>query len=108
MSIFEQLGPHDLSPNVICWECAEPLQGLAHSQDSCAFCARMCMRDCSLHDDLSLPTELRGVDWHSNPSKTLPNSNRARVVPLLHATERAVCTGAVLESENQFGVGTGG
>ena len=39
--------------------------------------------------------------------ETLPYPDYICVVPFLHATERAVCTGAVLESENQFGVGKG-
>ena len=33
-------------------------------------------------------------------SKTLPYPDYICVVPLLHATERAVCTGAVLNAEN--------
>ena len=43
-----------------------------------------------------------GLSWHS---KTLPYPDYICVVPLLHATERAVSTGAVLNAENQFGVG---
>jgi hypothetical protein len=40
-------------------------------------------------------------------SKTLTYPDYICVVPLLHAAERAVSTGAVLNADNQFGVGKG-
>ena len=87
-------------------------QGKVASRAVLAACSNAraagCFSGSRLHSARTLLTKLRGLDWHLNLSKTLPNSNRARVVALLHVTERAVCTGAVLESKNQFGVGKGG
>jgi hypothetical protein len=40
-------------------------------------------------------------------SETLPYPDYICVVPLFHAAERTVSTGAVLDADNQFGLGKG-
>ena len=51
--------------------------------------------------NLSLPRNRHAAcPGLSRQSETLPYPDYICVVPLLHATERAVCTGAVLDAEN--------